>query len=772
MKRLEKEIESGENVAVGTEVKKKKKKQITKEEEERLQILRRYRRLIEVWDTRKETIDRWMVRKAFRLAADAHRDMRRKSGEPFIFHPLEVATIAAGEIGLGRTSIIAALLHDTVEDTDITLADVEGMFGGEVARIIDGLTKIDEISDSTTTAQAETLKKIIFTLSDDVRVILIKLADRLHNMRTLEIMPREKQLKIASETLFIYAPLAYRLGLFPIKSELEDLSFKYSQPQIYRDIKEKMTAMRPVVKEYVDEFTAPIRKELEKEKTPFQIIYNEKTTYSIWKKMQEHETPFNEINDTYSVDIILDAKPEKEKLECWGAYAIVTTLYKPNNEKLHDWISTPKANGYEAIHTTVMGPHGHWVDVHIRSQRMDEIAHKGYAAYWKYKSKTTLDTGLDEWLNRTRELLNESDEEAIAFINSFKQNLFSEEIFTFTPDGDMVNLPAGATVLDFAYAIHTDLGNHCIGANVNHRLVPINYQVKSGDQVEIITSRIRQPNEDWFKYVVTARAKSRIKNAIKKDRKTYRAEGEKKLENYLKQLKVENSNQVISKLIQEYQLNGVIDLYYFIAKEKIGFKDVKETLAKSDSQIGWMRRNLFFPFVKPKQLPDNEQEKTESESQESPIEIEPGSKTKEINTFEYSVSTCCNPIPGDDVIGLILPNEPIQIHKTNCDVAIRLMSQYGKNIVKAKWKQKEGITFVAGLKITAMDKIGFIKQVTGLIADEFQLNIRSFNLESIEGLINLNMTLYINNTTQLKQLISKIKKMKEVIKVTRQDKFS
>ncbi len=743
-----------------------------KEEEERLQILRRYRRLIEVWDTRKDTIDRWMVRKAFRLAADAHRDMRRKSGEPFIFHPLEVATIAAGEIGLGRTSIISALLHDTVEDTDLTLADVQGMFGEEVARIIDGLTKIDEISDSTTTAQAETLKKIIFTLSDDVRVILIKLADRLHNMRTMEIMPREKQLKIASETLFIYAPLAYRLGLFPIKSELEDLSFKYSQPQIYRDIKEKMNTERPALKEYFEEFTDPIRQELSRQKSPFEIKYNEKTTYSVWKKMQENEMPFEEINDTYSVDVIMDAKPEKEKLECWGTYALVTTLYKPNNERLHDWISTPKANGYEAIHTTVMGPNGRWVDVHIRSRRMDEIALKGYAAYWKYKSKTKLDSGLDEWLSRTRELLNESDEEAIAFINSFKQNLFSEEIFVFTPGGEMINLPSGATVLDFAYAIHTDLGNHCIGANVNHRLVPINYKVKSGDQVEIITSRIRQPNEDWYKYVVTARAKSRIKNAIRKDRKTYREEGEKKLDAYLKQMKIEGKKPLINKLIQSYKLSGIVDLYYFIAKEKITLKDIKEVISQNESQIGWMRRNLFLPFVKPRQPANITSDKNEPENDESAIEIEPNNKSKKINTFDYSVSSCCNPIPGDDVIGLILPDEPIQIHKTNCDEAIRLMSQYGKNIVKAKWKQKEGITFVAGLKITAMDKIGFIKQVTGLIADDFQLNIRSFNLESTEGLINLNMTLYIHNTTQLKQLINKIKKMKEVIKVSRQDKFS
>lgn len=741
----------------------------SEKEKERLEIIRRYRRLIEEWNTRKDTIDRWMVRKAFRLAADAHRDMRRKTGEPFILHPLEVATIAAGEIGLGRTAIISALLHDTVEDTDLTLNEVQGMFGEEVARIIDGLTKIEEISGNSSTAQAETLKKIIFTLSDDVRVILVKLADRLHNMRTLEVMPREKQLKIASETLFIYAPLAYRLGLFAIKSELEDLSFKYSQPPIYRDIKEKMNSIRAEHVGYFESFIQPIQKELKQQRSSFEIKYNEKTTYSIWKKMQANEMPFREINDTYSVDIILDAKTEKEKLACWGTYAMVTTLYKPNNEKLHDWISTPKANGYEAIHTTVMGSGGKWVDIHIRSRRMDEIAQKGYAAYWKYKTKKNIDAGLDDWLSRTRELLNESDDEAITFINDFKRNLFSEEIFVFTPKGEMINLPAEATVLDFAYAIHTDLGNHCIGANVNHQLVPVNYQIKSGDQIEVITSRIQQPNEGWFKYVVTARAKSRIKNAIKNERKSYREEGKKKLDDYLMQIKLENTKQNITKLIHAHGLNSPTDLYFFIAKEKIGFKDVKESLSTNESQIGWMRRNLLSPFVKPRQPELQSVEKSKIEKERASTTKTPPEK---ITALDYSVSKCCNPIPGDDVIGLILPNEPIQIHKTNCDVAIRLMSQYGNNIVKAKWKQKEGITFLAGIKIKAVDKLGFIKEVTTLITDEFHLNIRSFNLESIEGLINLNITLYINSTAKLKQLISKLKKLKEVVKVTRLDKFN
>jgi len=739
-------------------------------EQERLDIIRRYRRLIEIWNTRKETLDRWMVRKAFRIAADSHKDMRRKTGEPFIIHPLEVATIAAGEIGLGRTSIIAALLHDTVEDTDLRISDVQGMFGDEVARIIDGLTKIDEISDTSSTAQAETLKKILYTLSEDVRVILVKLADRLHNMRTLDVIPREKQLKIASETLYIYAPLAYRLGLFAIKSELEELSFKYSQPQIYRDIRERLTAQKTQHVEFFNEFVKPVNKELKKQYPDFAIKYNEKTTFSIWQKMRTNEIPFEEVYDSYSVDVILDTGPEKERLACWAAYSMITSIYKPNNKRLHDWISTPKANGYEAIHTTVMGNQGNWVDVHIRSKRMDEIAERGYAAYWKYKNQDNVDAGLDEWLNKTKELLTESDEEAIAFINDFKKNLFSEEIVVFTPKGEMINLPSSATVLDFAYSIHTDLGNHCIGANVNHRLLPVDAVLKSGDQAEVITSRIQQPNEDWFKYVVTARAKSRIKNAIRNERKSYRTAGQEKLEGFFKQLKLENSRPNINKLINANKLSGLVDLYYYIANDKIGIKTVKEILHPQDSLVSWMR-NIRFPFVRPK-TPVNIDKKPNEKEIETEILTKENGGDDDFNPLEYSVSKCCNPIPGDNVIGLIFPNEPIQIHKTTCNVAIRLMSQYGKNIIKAKWKQKEDITFLAGLKIKATDKVGFIKQITEMIAIDFKMNIRSFNLESTEGLIDLSLTLYVSSTEKLNQLIQKMKKTKEIIKVTRLDNFS
>jgi len=742
-------------------------------EQERLEILRRYKRLIEVWHTRKIIEDRWMVRKAFRLAATAHKSMRRKSGEAFIFHPIEVATIAAGEIGLGRTSIISALLHDTVEDTSMKLDDISEMFGTDVARIIDGLTKIDEISDVSSTAQAETLKKILFTLTDDVRVILIKLTDRLHNLRTMEVMPREKQLKVASETLFLYSPLANRLGLYAIKTELEELSFKYSQPQIYSDITGKIKASEEARQAIISNFKLPVEKELEKLNLNFEIKYRSKTAYSIWQKMQADQTPFEEVYSTFSVEIILDSGFAREKLDCWAAYSVVTGIYTPNNKKLRDWISTPKANGYEAIHATVMGPDGHWIDVHIRSKRMDEIAMKGYAAHWKYKDQEKLDAGLDKWLKKTRELLKESEEETIDFINDFKKNLFEDEIVIFTPKGDMINMPTGATVLDFAYAIHTELGNHCIGANVNHRLVPVDYQIKSGDQVQVIDSKIQLPNEDWYNYVITARAKTRIKTSIKNERKMYRDEGEKKLDGYLKQIKLESTKPIINELIQVNNLNGVVDLYYYVAKDKIGLKNIKEVLIPQESITNWVR-NLRLPFVKPK-IPVIAGDGLLSSSDDSIVISQTKKELKkngEFTELEYSVSKCCNPIPGDDVIGLIFPNEPIRIHKTDCKNAIKLMSQYGKNIVKAKWKQQEGITFLAGLNIKAVDNIGLLHKISSIVTDEFNINIRSLNMLNSKGIVEADLTIYVNSTEKLKKLIQQLKKIKEVIKVSRLEKIT
>ncbi len=729
-------------------------------EKERQEILRKYRHLIEVWTTRKTTKDLWDVRRAFRMAADAHKDMRRKSGEPFILHPLAVATIAAEEIGLGRTSIISALLHDTVEDTDVTLEDVEKMFGEKVAKIIDGLTKIDEISDTNSTAQSATLKKVILTLSDDVRVILVKLADRLHNLRTMDIMPKEKQLRIASETLFIYAPLAYKLGLFSMKSELEDLSFKYSQPDVYRDIKQKMAKIRKEKIQYLEEFMLPIKKELKEKGIDAELFINEKTAYSVWRKMYRTELPFEEIYNTFSIDIVVNNQDKEENLQCWATYSAVATQYKPNNKKLQDWISNPKANGYEAIHTTVMGPKGKWVDVHIRSKRMQEIAQKGYAAYLKYKSSESGAGSLDVWLDKTKELLHESNnEESINFINDFKQELFSDEIYVFTPAGEMITLPKGATVLDFAYAIHTYLGNHAIGANVNRRLVSIDHKLRSGDQVEIITSKIQKPEETWYHNVATARAKARIKSAIKSHRKEFRKEGEEKLKQILEKLNLEYSPRIIQQIQKNCKANGPIDFYYFLAIDKIGIPEIKKALNTEDEDSTWSRlKRLSFPFL-------SRNPKKEKNNKNSF-----GNKPSD-SDLNFIVSKCCNPIPGDDVLALQIPGEPVQIHRIDCQEAIKLMTVYGRNIVQGQWKMPKKVGYLAGISIKAKDRLGLLNNITDLISVKYKINMNNITMTNREGLVNIHLRLYVNSTDTLKKMINDLKKIKDILKVDRLTKL-
>jgi guanosine-3',5'-bis(diphosphate) 3'-pyrophosphohydrolase len=729
-------------------------------EEERQEILRQYRHLIEAWTTRKETKDLWDVRKAFRMAAEAHKDMRRKSGEPYILHPIAVATIAAGEMGLGRTSIISALLHDTVEDTEITLEDVEKMFGHKVARIIDGLTKIDEISDNNSTAQSATLKKIILTLSDDVRVILVKLADRLHNMRTLEVMPRNKQLRISSETLYIYAPLAYRLGFFAIKSELEELSFKYSQPELYLEIKKDIDAVREKRRAYLNRFMAPIRESLEQKGLKFTLLINEKTTYSVWQKMRKLALPFEQIYDTFSLDIIVNTETENESLECWAVYAELAKIYKPNNKRLRDWMSTPKANGYEAIHTTVMGPEGQWVAVHIRSRRMQDIAQKGYAAYLKYKTRSSSPGSLDLWLKKTRELLLESDdeqEESISFIDDFKKDLFSDEIYVFTPKGDMISLPKGATVLDFAYAIHSDLGNKAIGANVNRQVKTIDSKLRSGDQVEIITSQIAQPQQEWFDNVVTARAKTKIKAALKNKRKAYRQKGEKKLAEYFAQLKIDPGPQNVQNLMKQLQISSPIDFYYYLAMDRIDKEDIRKLLLPGEDKSGWFS-SLRIPFI-------TRQTRSSGEGERENVTTET-IKVQKVKT-EYQVSACCHPIPGDNVIALELPSGRTEVHRTDCEKAIQLMSVYGRNILKSKWKPEEGKTYLALLHLTAKDSPGLLNRITEIISMKFHLDMNAINMHSHEGLVFIDIKIFVPGLPVLKKLMTALGKVPQVIKVVR-----
>ncbi len=743
-------------------------KPLSKEEQERREILRQYRKLIEVWHTRKTTQDRWEVRKAFKVAAEAHKDMRRKSGEPFIFHPIAVATIVAGEIGLGKTSIIAALLHDTVEDTDLTLEDIEGMFGSKVARIIDGLTKIEGISETTSTsAQAATIKKVLLTLSDDIRVILIKLADRLHNMRTLESMPHLKQLKISSETIYIYAPLAYRLGLYKIKTELEELSFKYSHPDVYRQITQEIETYRPQLLQRFEHFKKPLEEHFKKHHKDIEIRLREKSAYSLWHNMKVKEVDFKDIYLTPVVEIIVETPPETEKFECWSAYASLTNVYKTNVKKLEDLISQPKANGYSAIHTTVMSPEGYWVDVQIRSRRMDEIAQKGYTAYIKHKgNEADNDAGLKMWLTRTKELLWNTEDDAIPFIDAFKNDLFSDEIYVFTPKGDLITLPQGATVLDFAFAIHTDLGYKSIGANVNHKLVSVDHKLQTGDQVEIITSKKQQPSEKQLDFVVTTRAKTWIKKALRAQRKAYSKEGAAIFDNICKELKADTKKCDVKSIYERLNIKDPIDFYYFLAIGKIGLKEIKSLLYPQEKKSIW--KNMI-PYI----LPGNF-----SFTKRTPVsKSKPGKEnlllegTVTQDELDYIVASCCNPIPQDDVVSIKKPGSPVEIHRTDCNEAIKLMSQYGKSVAAPSWGKEENIYFLAGIKLVARNEKGLIKQISTIISDEFQVNIRKFDLETIGEMVTAEILIYVKDLKMFNRIMKRLKKIDPVIKVTRMEKF-
>ncbi len=736
--------------------------QTSNAEQERLEILRRYRSLIEVWHTRKNTKDRWEVRKAFRLAADFHKDKRRKSGEPYIMHPLEVAIIAAGEIGLGRTSIIAALLHDTVEDTQLELSDIEALFGEKVAKIIDGLTKISEIQDSNSTAQSATLRKIIMTLSDDVRVILIKLADRLHNMRTLDVMKPEQQLRSASETFFIYAPLAFRLGLYNIKTELEELSFKYTDPIIFNDIKNRLLQQKRERDIFIEQFVAPLREPLDKIYPNNEILLSVRSAYSIWQKVKENVILLDDFDNTFSIDIVIDNENYDEANACWQTYSEVSKIYKSDNNRLHDFITTPKVNGYKAIHASFLGPQGHWTEVHIKTRHMQDVAERGYAAFWEYNDLVDKDHNLNIWLNKTKDLSFVESSNAIQFLTEFKKEFLSKEIITFTPNGDTVSLPVGATVLDFAYAIHSDLGNHCLAGTINRDLKNPSYVLHPGDKVKILSSDAIEPTEEWFGFATTRLARSGIENFIRNKRKKSHKEGDAKLREICEQLKIEYSKQIIAKLIDYFSYNGKVDLYYFIASGAIDAKAIKEALSQDEVKKSWYK-NIHIPFVP----------KSSSSDKESVLPIQSSvveqikSYKGDLSQLDYVVAKCCNPIPGDEVIGISVPGQPIQVHRTDCSTAHKLMSMYGKNIIKTKWKERENIVFLAGLHIEAEDKQGLVMDISTLLFERFQLGIRSFNVETFNGLADMKITFFISSEKKLVALKSSIKKLKPVKTVSR-----
>lgn len=725
------------------------------QEAENKEILKRYRSLLRACKNSIDKTDRKLIRLAFDTALEAHKDMRRRSGEPYIYHPIAVAQIAAEEIGLGATSIVCALLHDVVEDTHLSLEDVRGLFGPKVETIIDGLTKISGVFDQTSSLQAENFRKMLLTLSDDVRVILIKLADRLHNMRTLGSLPREKQLKIASETAYLYAPLAHRLGLYAIKTELDDLALKHTEQEVYRTIAQKLQQTKKDRDKFIHEFIKPLKDEFARMGFQFEIKGRPKSINSIWNKMKKQQVPFEEIYDLFAIRIILDSPTDQEKADCWRAYSIVTDYFVPNPDRLRDWISTPKANGYESLHTTVMSNSGKWVEVQIRSLRMNEIAEKGYAAHWKYK-ETASENALDDWLGRIRELLDSADANALDFLDDFKLNLFADEIFIFTPSGELKTLPTESTALDFAFEIHTDIGSRCIGAKINHKLVPISHKLHSGDQVEILTSSKQHPKEDWLSFVVTAKAKSKIKTALKEQKRMLADDGKEKLERRLRNLKVNLNSLNINDLLMFYKVPSALDLYHRIAIEAIDLKNLKDFFTEDG-----------VPKLKTNQKP-------EGQTFEELVKNVRGSADmlvigENMDKIDYKLSPCCNPIPGDDVFGFITVSEGIKIHRTNCPNAIQLMSKHGYRIVKAKWTGQKEIAFLAGVKITGADEVGVVNNLTRVISNELKVNMRSISIDSNEGLFEGTIMLFVHDTEHLKKLMLKLGQVNGILSVSRID---
>lgn len=722
-------------------------------EEERKEIVRRYRLLLKSAKRTKKSADWLMIRQAFDMAVEAHAPMRRKSGEPYIYHPIAVAQIVAEEIGLGTTAIVCALLHDVVEDTDITLDDIESIFGKKVATIIDGLTKIEDIFDNTSSIQAENFRKILLTLSDDVRVILIKIADRLHNMRTLGSMKEYKRRKIASETLYLYAPLAHRLGLYNIKTELEDLGFKHTEPEVYQDIEDKLEKTKAVRNRFIKQFIVPITKTLDSSGFKYEIKGRTKSVFSIWNKMQKKHIPFEEVYDVFAIRIILDSKPRDEKADCWRVYSMVTDYYTPSPERLRDWISTPKGNGYESLHTTVMSPTGKWVEVQIRTSRMDEIAEKGFAAHWKYKENAA-ESALDEWIEKVRELLENPDADALEFLDDFKLNFFTEEIYVFTPKGEVRTLPTGSTTLDFAFDIHTDIGQRCIGGKVNHKLVPLSYELKSGDQIEIITSGKQKVKEDWLQFVKTAKAKSKIKSLLKDEKRFIADEGKALLERKLKMLKIVADEDNLKLLCAYFKLPNPLELYYKIAQKKISLEDIGKLI--HNGKIDYVAKHKHENSIE--ELVTNTRGKTDllvlGDSMEN---------------LEYKLSPCCNPIPGDDVFGFITINDGIKIHRVNCPNAVQLLSNYAYRVVKAKWTSQENISFLAGIKVTGFDEVGIVNKITQIISRQLNVNMRSISFESNDGIFEGLIMVFVDDTHHLTSLIKELESVDGVLKAERID---
>ncbi|MBT4881069.1 MAG: bifunctional (p)ppGpp synthetase/guanosine-3',5'-bis(diphosphate) 3'-pyrophosphohydrolase [Flavobacteriales bacterium] len=721
-------------------------------EQEKKDILNKYKSLLRACADKTNKEDKKEIRKAFNLAVEAHKHMRRKSGEPYIYHPIAVAHIAAKEIGLGTTSIICALLHDVVEDTDYSLNDIEKLFGKKVAKIIDGLTKIQDVFDKNVSMQAENFRKMLLTLSDDVRVILIKLADRLHNMRTLDSMPVHKKLKIASETLYLYAPLAHRLGLYSIKTELEDLGLKFTKPEIYKAIAEGLNETKEERTKYITKFCKPIKLKLKENELDFSIKGRPKSIFSIRNKIVTKGVNFDNVFDKFAIRIIVDSTPENEKADCWKVYSIVTDFYKPNPDRLRDWISTSKANGYESLHTTVMGDDGKWVEVQIRSKRMDEIAEKGYAAHWKYKQEGSKENSLDQWINNIRELLENPETNAIDFIDDFKLNLYSGEIYIFTPGGDLKTLPKGATALDFAFSIHTDVGLKCMGVKVNGKLVSLSHKLASGNQVEVITSSKQRPRKDWLRFVITSRAKAKIKSALKEDQKRIADVGKEIAERKLKHLKIKFSKHTETELIKHFNTGTSLDLYFQFGTGAISNAEIKEFAQLKNS--GWyqtIKNKIYGPPLSKLKVNNNK--------------IIVFNEDDEV--LDYGMAKCCNAIPGDSIFGFLTVVDGIKIHRSDCPNAIQLRANYAYRILKAKWINKEELDFIATINIKGIDSLGLMNKVTQIISNQMNVNIKSINISSDDGIFEGVITLKVRNVSFLKALTSKLNKVEAITSITR-----
>ena len=725
---------------------------------ERIEILNAFKGLLRAMKDRSREETK-MVRKAFDIALEAHKDMRRKSGEPYIYHPLAVARICAEEMGLEPIAVACALLHDTVEDTYITLQDIEDIFGSKVRSIIDGLTKIPEVFDENTSIQAENFRKMILTISDDFRVVLIKLADRLHNMRTLSSMKVEKQLKIASETRFLYAPLAHRLGLYPIKTELEDLSMKYCEPEVFKDIDSKLKSTQDVRNRFIRRFVAPIKEELENQGYHFDIKARPKSIFSIWRKMQSKSVPFEEVFDLFALRIIVDTPYELEKADCWRIYSIVTDFYQPSPDRLRDWISTPRANGYESLHTTVMSPQGRWVEVQIRSKRMDEIAEHGLAAHYKYKESKTDENKFDRWIAEIRDLLDSPDMNALDFVNDFKLNLFNDEIYVFTPKGELRVLPRGSTILDFAYDIHTEIGDHCIGAKVNNRLMPLSYQLLNGDQLEILTSKKQKPNDEWLKFVVSARAKQKIKSSLNEERKQIASDGKEILERKFKQFNVRMNSENIQYLTNHFHISTITEFYFRIAKGKVDLSKLREL-----EVIGGMLQSQR--KIQSKKINSGPEEGTFEGINTDKDTIIIG---EDFKGFDYQLARCCNPIPGDKIFGFITISSGIKIHRYNCPNAVHLMSKLAYRCLKAKWEGDQLVERIAAIRIVGIDQLGMVNRLTEIISKQNQVNMKSISFETNDGVFEGRIKVLVYDTAQLEQLTRKFEEVEGVQRVTRWD---